>query len=118
MKIQELRVGNWIHWDNIGHSEVTPLRMRQACALEGDVTNWSGIELMDEWLGRIAETDDGGATWFVSPSTMQWRMRITCDDGAYAWTSSTFGIQVNLMYVHQLQNLFYALTGEELTIKK
>lgn len=33
------------------------------------------------------------------------------------WQKGRNGLLVDLMYVHQLQNLYYALTGEQLTLK-
>jgi hypothetical protein len=38
-------------------------------------------------------------------------------DGFYIW-SNAFSFNPPLKYVHQLQNLYFALTGEELTIKE
>ena len=38
-------------------------------------------------------------------------------DGEFIFKWNSFNIQIDLKYAHQLQNLYFALTGKELTIK-
>ena len=39
-------------------------------------------------------------------------------DGSFEFTSKEGSFERNIKHVHQLQNLFYALTGQELTLTK
>jgi hypothetical protein len=58
--------------------------------------------VLDFWFGQFKDTPKGVC------DSQSWKGRIT------SGTSHDFGIK----YIHQLQNLYFALTGEELTIKE
>lgn len=74
-----------------------------------DSTFFEPIQLTDEWLLKFGFEKDG--TWFtksgfgISIDNLKWQMK-----GYIA----TFD---KCLYVHQLQNLYFALTGKELTFK-
>jgi len=113
---KELRAGNFI---SIGHSKapkaVTP---RLISIIENDPKGFNPIPLTEEWLFRFgfhnkSQTTDyyfnlgsfiiGGTGKRLFPS-------IHGESGLEAFGNET-------KYVHQLQNLYNALTGEELTLK-
>jgi hypothetical protein len=109
MKASELRIGNFynqfgnetkISWVNLKELESAP---------EGQI--WcKPIDLTEEWLLRFGFEDAGclrfkKGIWdvaFMSDSTIYFRF----DKQNIA----------ELKHVHQLQNLYFALTGKELTI--
>ena len=71
--------------------------------------HYKPIQLTEEWLvkfGFIKRTPTG---YYFDMG----RMSINLPDFEY----KNIRIDVKLKYVHQLQNLYFALTGEELTIK-
>lgn len=74
------------------------------------------IPLTHEWLerfGYVKDTTD--KKWYKLPHHLP---------PIYQWKAGAFGMDglplnvKSLEYVHQLQNLYFALTGEELTIKE
>lgn len=76
-----------------------------------------GIPLTAEWLERFGfpKRLDGA---FMDARYRGFCMRVTpMNPSGFKWTSSRFGPVIELKYVHQLQNLYYALTSEELTLK-
>jgi len=96
MKAEHLRLNNLVkvNWED----------EHRWCALDF----W---EVTEEWLERFGFEEDDSVGWlkrfdksdsfFIDLSFMYWGEN-----------------SVKLTHVHQLQNLYFALTGEELTIKK
>lgn len=109
MKANELRVGNWYKEDG-EICQVTSNLIEDFWSYE--IAWCEAIPLTDEWLLKFGfEEKDGGY--------ILWDKNIYIKDNVYYY--GTFGYPPNkleLKYVHQLQNLVHALTGEELTIKQ
>lgn len=105
MKATELRIGNYV---KDPYSETIRL-----ISVEKDASMLRPIPLTEEWLERFGFYD--GRKRIVNDSFLQltekrrvsYTYRIeTGADISHAW---------HLEHVHQLQNLYFALTGEELT---
>lgn len=99
MKANELRIGNWIeaYFQHIRVSQTTFTKQ---------IEDFKPIPLTKEWLIRFGFEEYGngwhnGLIWYVNNK---------------CWFGKSPIIE-NIKYVHQLQNLYFALTGEELTIK-
>ena len=116
MKQNELRIGNWI-------GIVLPEAETQATVdhikwiSEGD-NIYKPIPLTEEWLvkfGFIKAIDDN--IW-VNQSSYQSSYQLTFNSqiGASLYENSHW-IKSDIKYVHTLQNLYFALTGEELEVK-
>ena len=90
---------------------------------------WSHVEpipLTEEWLVKF------GFVETVSASGLFYNVNIGVekDGGGWSWsfrqvhielgkrTSTFYHHILQIQYVHQLQNLYFALTGEELTLKQ
>lgn len=68
------------------------------------------IPLTEEWLVKFGFEKKGINT----PKWRFWKIDLVEDEkGIYSFDESR--IYIDIEYVHQLQNLFYALTNEELT---
>lgn len=132
MTANELRIGNIVHCPG----QILPitaidsdreLDSKAACSvrLGSLVATWldqlKPIPLSKEWLSRagfdkrIVRIDrHGGEDWFDISTVMvnddvdnpEWRYLFTMNGGSL----------IVVQYVHQLQNLYFALAGEELTI--
>ena len=99
MKANELRIGNWVYSPN--HKEnYKVIRLE----LDSEI-NAEPIPLTEEWLIRL------GFKIFCKDFYLNGIIIHTRKRG-YVLRKSVPIIQ----YVHQLQNLYFALTGEELTI--
>lgn len=76
------------------------------------------IRLTEEWLEKFSfEFDqDYGMFGFFNKHHVVYK----CDDGSFEFhpfCTNDKDCHIKLEYVHQLQNLCFALTGEELTLK-
>ena len=103
--INELRIGNWV-----------------ASVMEGYHTDTRQVTIDDL---KNMTIDDIGIGYLPIPLTPEILEKVRfagtifpaqlsiSDSGKYYWGN----INVELKYLHQLQNLYFALTGEELEIK-
>ena len=123
MKAQELRIGNWIN-DLTGYE----------CQVRGATSNgiwihdvggpgteaaFSPIPLTPEWLERFGfEYEEGFADDYTKEPISLYN-----NPFLEGWTVETIFSELikenmlNIKYVHQLQNLYFALTGQELELK-
>ena len=146
MKTNELRIGNLVegvtgqlyHVTGIFFDEkddpfinFSPIRndvgwnkVKGLGVLHGDVKNFKPIPLTEEWLLKLGFVkDDNFGNWHLNhleiykkdlsvigidnKGNIYWYFYAA--DDYYSWTQK-------LDYVNQLQNLYFALTGKELTI--
>lgn len=115
IKENELRIGNWINPEKPYQVNANTFQ---------DVFNGEfdqdGIPLTEEWLLKFG-FEKTGVFWF---SKKVWINELNINIKHRAYTiGSVNGDEAlfeceNIDYVHQLQNLYFALTGEELTIKQ
>jgi hypothetical protein len=123
---QELRIGNCIY-DVHGKVRFISHRKLSDIASNPDNHGYQDIPLTAEWLEKLGFIPDQRADWnpFRYPQmngnssytlsmncVEQWVFSIWRDD-----IKQSITIRI-LEYVHELQNLFYVLTGEELVIKE
>ena len=118
MKAAELRIGNWIQSSSNKEYQIN-LSWYECCkdSTEGrDIQlDTFPIPLTEEWLikfgfDRIIEDDKGNEYCNILYSL----------NGIDIWFYDEwkyFDLKQSIKSVHQLQNLYLALTGEELTIK-
>lgn len=102
----ELRIGNAI-WDYArGKVKWVNHRVISDLASENNPLPYSPIHIAEEWLFRFGFTD-------VYDTEKHWLNKIQLDQigGAFYYNG------ILIKYVHQLQNLYFALTGHELKIK-
>lgn len=143
MRANELRIGNYISRPDLASGD---LRIEQILELGTEKVTTTGpikvisfyehikpIQLTEEWLLRFGFTHTLLNDDFKIDS---WCIRIPCDWGnqliieakveeidkgieAYliATHARALRVQRKYQYAHQLQNLYFVLTGEELTLK-
>jgi hypothetical protein len=134
MKINELRIGNYISPLGIGITVVEGLctwdgLIQSSNFAERGIEDFEPIPLTEEWLLKFGFEDVdlnmSGSNWLVKEQKGLWRqaIRIAYSEKSEEWSLTlecvsppTLSI-VRLKYVHQLQNLYFALTGNELNIK-
>ena len=130
MKANELRIGNLIDRQDYickvtkieeGGIITEPLEYKGERFVEQRV---EPIPLTEEWLvkfGFNVYNKPGGYTVYIKykPKTRQYLQKIYTFKDCYGWDgifAFDGSIQTRIKYIHQLQNLYFALTGEELTI--
>ncbi|MDV3583431.1 hypothetical protein CMU85_18180 [Elizabethkingia anophelis] len=111
MEGKELRIGNYLHDRKGNLCKVIELREDgiYAPAISEAITGLPNkpIELTEEWLLKFG-FEKHGSKWCHSVLSTN----IIKGNGFYMNY-----VNKEIKYVHELQNLFYALTNEELTIK-
>jgi hypothetical protein len=125
MKANELRIGNIVLNDRVENIivaiaeplNIVGLRTPQGNLINADIELIKPIPLTEEWLLKfgfelLTDKKEGYKNTSYShgkiPILLYW-------DGSRL--STTFWQGNEMRFVHQLQNLIFALTGTELTIK-
>ncbi len=94
MEAKDLRIGNWVLFGE-AKMEIDANDFKD-CDANGLMHQlYKPIPLTEEWLVKFEQKD---LDLFILEIEVNWNIKIK--------------------YVHQLQNLYFALTGEELTIKE
>lgn len=113
---QELRLGNWININ--GNPFQIELPDFNLIANNNGKSTYEPIELTEEWLLKMAlkNTETG---WEVIYGHQHRFSVILFKKFASVGISGPFGlIHVKVKYIHQLQNLYHSIVGEELKIKE
>ena len=126
MKASELRIGNYVWEDYGGDYVVTSIHNKsfETIGLTKPSFKTEGVYLVDEikpillteeWLFKFGFENDFNDTWESGQEFLQ----IQKTDKGYVKLADGFYYDSQpLKHVHQLQNLYFALTGKELTIKE
>lgn len=122
MKANELRIGNYISRLDLGSGtprteQILELLAKRAvttgpCRVIVLYEDLQPIPLTEEWLIKFGLKHSGNGFYIHIPSLIE-----MCNIGDKYFYSGLKGVSIgNIYYIHQLQNLFFALTGEELKI--
>ena len=119
MKATELRIGNWVEIQGLESKII--LVDTEGCICENEycedfennniTQNLQPIPLTEEWLLKFgfeySDLNGDSGLWKIPPFQIY---------GKYNQFIYDYRLDVN--YVHQLQNLYFALTGQELNQNK
>jgi hypothetical protein len=115
MKASELRIGNWISTIYGMEFQVYPIAFKQMPTDEKHnliLDTWKPIPLTEEWLFKFG---------FEIGYNQKKMLNVYCKDFGFLIERSNsnnfYYKKVNIHSIHQLQNLYFALTGIELTFK-
>ena len=125
MKATELRIGNLViyvgicnsRFNKIGEFEIQPYHFGYLFELEDALDLLEPIPLTEEWLlkfgfEKLCSTEKGFKQNVYSMRNPSLQIyELSKGYGVSFWIGN------ELKYVHQLQNLYFALTNEELTFK-
>jgi hypothetical protein len=117
MKASELRLFNWVEQPNDGVTRVTAvLNDLQIKTETGYVDKYCRpIPLTEEWLLKFGFVDNPYEDRYELKREYHIYIEIDKTKGFTEIWCEKYPI---IKHVHQLQNLYFALTGEELTIIK
>ena len=119
MKANELRIGNYFSWEGV--DTILKLEHFQDHLLyPNDARKYQPIPLTEEWLIKF-----GFGTELGFPNEYFNNVALEQVVIVYDLTHSLFNLEtdsgdvinINIQHVNQLQNLYFALTDEELTSK-
>lgn len=124
MKATELRIGNIaklkMAGDGVYPDEIRSIKASEIFALSKHPEWMTPIPLTEEWLlkfgfGEWKEGEkcfyNGTFDWMLNPYKQYWHFYAHNEVGGKTWFLK------DIQYIHQLQNLYFALTGEELIFK-
>lgn len=124
MKANELRIGNRLIFidDEVVVSGIENyLQYTDKIYCNGftrpqSISHFKPIQLTEDWLLNFGFEFDGGCSWWKD----EIEMTIDVGEDEYsAFNSDGNYITMNgIKYVHSLQNLYFAIKGEELTLTK
>lgn len=104
MEAKELRIGNYVYQDGEFIQGITCLSIYK---FDMGNINLEPIELTKDWLIKFGYTKEDSNFWFIGHIVWEY------DDGIFICNKNG----ITLKYVHQLQNLYFALTGKELKLQ-
>lgn len=120
MKANELRIRNAIWNDAKLKVKWVTHRVISDIASNNNPLPYSRISLTEEWLLKFGfeREDQHGNFKIITGKYPTWlHINLTTLEFANGYDYECSGNETKCKYVHQLQNLYFALTGEELTIQ-
>lgn len=121
IKVNDIRIGNLITYKNRANGDTQmPVEVGDLFRIEQEPNGYDPIPLTEEWILKFGfDFVSNRSLWklFNCPFYIEYiiaQYRILIRGVTQSVECSEFP---ELKYVHQLQNLFHALTGQELTIK-
>ena len=121
MKAEYLRIGNYVY-DGKEAIAIDIISLRYMVDNKG-IEIFKPIPLLDEWLDKLGFKKEFDGCYSTEKTAFPiWRNIHNNVVGLkwnefYAGTGGVIKSVVHLKHVHQLQNLYFALTGKELVIK-
>lgn len=120
IKLNDIRHGNYLEWNK---QEFVVRYIYNTCA-EGELwvkpyNELHGIPLTEEWLLRLGAKKYGDKVWLpLTNLKSEFHFEIHEKEIVTSIESDFSALILDpVKYVHQLQNLYYALTGDELCVK-
>lgn len=142
MKANELRIGNYVNYES-EIKQISGITSNNDVFYVGDsapedLGEFESIPLTEEWLIKFGFIDDNKEEREKYPRVFthksyvlnKFGIRYEMDKSKYTLTDSIgfelgeFSVFLNqcfvksIRYVHQLQNLYFIITGEELTLSE
>lgn len=121
MKTNELRVGNWVVFNGVEQTVIgicdTDSGEPDACLSDGG-NGCMGIHPI-----QITEEKLNGISVEIKTNRNEWmENEVLCENGRFYYIIESFSdeyggwqhCEVEIKFIYQLQNLHYALTGEEI----
>lgn len=111
MNAEELRIGNWV---NVIKKVPVQITAKHIVAISEGDKQYTDIPLTEEWVLKLGFKKDE-----ITKQLALGGIEICgTDDSGYSLCEDDGYILIGkpCKYVHQLQNLYFALTGEELII--
>jgi len=108
----DLRPGNFVKTDSTGKMKLLKLSLEDLLSIKSGKLEVLPVLIAGKWLMRFGFSQNETFAHFkLHP------VYVICDNGGWYFVKRQIKINTHpLLYIHQLQNLFYAMCGEDLTI--
>lgn len=115
MDIKELRIGNFVNLHD-EQTEIDSVHFRDYYNEIDTEEDYSPIPLTEEWLVKLGFAEHE----FNKKDFYYGNYSVTTFTGFKFWIVDSVDAPcyVEIKYVHSLQNLYFALTGEDLVVKE
>lgn len=123
---KELRIGNWVTLDKSMTVDENPFQIRSSSFSQITLNDLivNPIPLNEEWLLKFGfekedrQLDTLYKLYFPNSKAhyFEWASSTNCVDVELDNGMTNYTLSVDVEYVHQLQNLHFALTGKELEL--
>jgi hypothetical protein len=110
MKANELRIGNWLYSGIAGQNFIASAHDIMNIFFGDDRGAVQPIPLTEEWLLNFGFEPDKDNAHFLNKEPFTLKEH---PEGFVVWHKG-HALGIVIKHVHQLQNLYFALTGEEL----
>jgi len=114
MEANELRIGNWVQWNNV-NAKITLADFCEEYETSQAFFHKEPILITEEWLVKFGFDSNRCISLRIDTSFDSLQITHNFDVNIYD-VSGGFVCLKKINYVHQLQNLYFALSGEELTL--
>lgn len=112
MQSKDLRIGNFITVN--GETQVVcDIPLPENCTIENTIP----INLTKEWLLSFGFTGDENIGYRILINQRYNLVISDLNNVKFEFYGNDINAMLHLEYVHELQNLYFALTGEELFLK-
>ena len=123
MEAKELMIVNYFINDLNDVANITEIESDGVLGVTGQYRKFTYFNLMqpipltEEWLGKFGFKKIEGSNNYYHPKTGSICFTKVCEPHNYYLVKTGFGSGLtSVKYIHQLQNLYFALTGEELEV--
>jgi len=117
MKIQELRIGNLVNWKE-NEIHINAVDLHQMSDSKQYLEEFTPILLTPKWLIKFGFKEKKTKLEEIYRLEMfEYATSCKTIDLEFENTENHITYTTDVKYVHELQNLFFALTGKELSVK-
>lgn len=116
MKANELRIGNFVQSlkeDGSLRMYYNVVKLQENGTINSGIINYLPIPIDEFWLIKFGFVKNLTGNWFILENkftNISLNLDGVCDIGS----NEEYTLPYKIQHVHQLQNLYFALTGEEL----
>ena len=112
MKANELRIGNYVLAEvGLPMLQIHYITASDILAYYNNAVKCLPIPITEEWLLKFGAEENN--SFYING----YNFSIHLESGNLSFDHGEYTDLATIKYVHQLQNLYFALTGEELTVK-
>lgn len=122
---QELRIGNYVEYANVICKVLSYSKegLLQTDGVTAPIVAYQSIELTEAWLEKFGFEIEKSQSHCIAFNDIGYKHELQLDKEfdrkENCWNITKYGGGYRLIYyVHQLQNLYFDLTGYELIINK